>query len=145
MASVAVLPFLNLTGEDEDRFFGDGLADDLINELVRIPDLRVIARTSAFAFDGRGRDVREIGSRLGADWLVEGSVRRDRERMRVSAQLVDTKDGGHAWSDRYDRERTDVFAVQDDIARAIARALEVTLSNEPVVTRPIDPVPTISG
>jgi TolB-like protein len=139
VASVAVLPFLNLTGEHEDRFFGDGLADDLINELVRIPDLRVIARTSAFAFDSRGRDVREIGSRLGAGWLVEGSVRRDRERMRVSAQLVNTKDGGHAWSDRYDRELTDVFAVQDDIARAIARALQVTLSHEAAVSGPIDP------
>jgi TolB-like protein len=140
VASVAVLPFLDLTGRDEDRFFGDGLADDLINELVRIPDLRVIARTSAFAFGGRGQDVREIGSRLGSAWLVEGSVRRHGERMRVSAQLVSTKDGGHAWSDRYDRKVTDVFEVQDDIARAIARALEVTLSHERAVARPADPV-----
>ncbi len=126
-ASIAVLPFLNLAGGEEDRHFGDGLADDVINELVRLPGLRVIARTSSFAFDSRGRDVREIGAKLGAGWLLEGSVRRDQNRVRVSTQLVSTKDGVHAWSGRYDRELTDIFAIQDEIARSIALALKVSL------------------
>lgn len=137
--SVAVLPFLNLTGDEENRFFGDGLADDLINELVRIRDLQVIARTSSFAFRDVDQDVREIGGGLGAAWLVEGSVRRDGDRVRVSAQLVSTRDGRHAWSDRFDRDLTDLFAIQDEIARAIAIALKVTLTHEKVVTRPSDP------
>jgi TolB-like protein len=125
--AIAVLPFQNLAGGEEDRYFGDGLADDVINELVRLPGLRVIARTSSFAFDARGRDVREIGAKLGAGWLLEGSVRRDRKRMRVSAQLVSTHDGVHAWSGRYDRELTDIFAIQDEIARSIALALKINL------------------
>jgi TolB-like protein len=136
--SIAVLPFLNLSRNTADRFFGDGLADDLINELVRIPQLRVIARTSSFAFAGEGRDVREIGAELGAAWLMEGSVRRDRRRVRVSAQLVNTRDGGHAWSERYDREIDDLFAIQDEIARAIARALKLTLTSKPLPPGPSD-------
>ena len=136
--SIAVLPFLNLTGAPQGRSFGDGLADDLINELVRIPGLRVIARTSSFAFGDGDRDVREIGARLGASWLVEGSVRRDDQRVRVSAQLVNTRDGGHAWSQRYDRELTDLFAIQDEIARAIALALKLTLTHTEVVGEPPD-------
>ena len=136
--SIAVLPFLNLTGDPEGRFFGDGLADDLINELVRIPGLRVIARTSSFVFGDGDRDVREIGARLGTAWLVEGSVRRDRQRVRVSAQLVNTKNGGHAWSERYDRELTDLFAIQDEIAGAIALALKLTLTYPEAVGVPPD-------
>ena len=101
--SVAVLPFLNLTGGPDDQSFGDGLAEDLINALVRVPGLRVIARTSSFVFTDRGRDVHEIGRRLGATWLIEGSVRRARKRVRVSAQLVNTRDGFHAWSECFDR------------------------------------------
>ncbi|MCG6989485.1 MAG: hypothetical protein LJF06_15080 [Gemmatimonadetes bacterium] len=137
--SVAVLPFVNLTGDEGDRLFGDGLADDLINELVRIPDLRVIARTSSFAFGDGGRDVREIGARLGAGWLVEGSIRRDQGRMRISAQLVSARDGSHAWSHRFDRDLTDIFAIQDELARAIAMALKVKLTHESVTARPSDP------
>jgi len=125
--SVAVLPFVNLAGDVADQLFGDGLADDVINELVRIPGLRVIARTSSFAAGG-ARDVREIGAQLGAAWLLEGSVRRDRQRVRVSAQLVNTRNGSHAWSERYDREITDIFAIQDEIALSIAQALRVTLT-----------------
>ncbi len=127
LPSVAVLPFVNLTGDSEGQYFGDGLADDLINALVRAPNLRVIARTSSFAFSSRGQDVREIGAALDAAWLVEGSVRREGGRVRVSAQLVRTQDGCHAWSERYDRNLTDTLAIQDDIAAAIARALEVAL------------------
>ncbi|MGW8281807.1 MAG: tetratricopeptide repeat protein, partial [Gemmatimonadota bacterium] len=124
---MAVLPFVNLAGDLADQTFGDGLADDVINELVRIPGLRVIARTSSFAVGGE-RDVREIGAQLGADWLLEGSVRRDRQRVRVSVQLVNTQNGGHAWGERYDREITDIFAIQDEISLSIAQALRFTLT-----------------
>jgi serine/threonine-protein kinase len=135
-ASVAVLPFLNLAGTPEDQYFGDGLADDVINALVRVPGLRVTARTSSFAFSGRGQDVRQIGAELGAAWLIEGSVRRDGGRVRVSAQLIDAGSGYHTWSECYDRQLTDIFAIQDEIARAIARALRIELALEPPARRP---------
>jgi len=136
---VAVLPFLNLTGGPDDQYFGDGLAEDLINALVRVPGLRVIARTSSFVFTDRGRDVHEIGRRLGATWLIEGSVRRARKRVRVSAQLVNTRDGFHAWSECFDRQLTDLLEIQNDIARAIASALQVTLEiGGPVKSRAPD-------
>ena len=133
-ASVAVLPFLNLSGDAAGQYFGDGLADDVINALVRIPGLRVTARTSSFAFPERGRDVREIGRRLGTAWLIEGSVRRNGDRTRVSAQLVNTGDGFHAWSEVFDRKSADAFSIQDEIAEAIASALKVNLAaGEPSV------------
>jgi TolB-like protein/Flp pilus assembly protein TadD len=137
-ASVAVLPFQNLAGDVRDQYFGDGLADDVINALVRIPGLRVTARTSSFAFTARGQDVRKIGSKLRATWLIEGSVRRDRDRVRVAAQLVNTRDGYHAWSGRFDRELTDIFAIQDDIARSIAAALKVKLAPRAPLARPTE-------
>ena len=135
--SVAVLPFLNLAGTPEDQYFGDGLADDVINALVRLPALRVTARTSSFAFTERGKDVRQIGARLRAAWLIEGSVRRDRGSVRVSAQLVNATTGYHEWSECYDRPLTDIFAIQDEIAGAIARALKIKLALEPPA-RPTD-------
>jgi TolB-like protein len=121
VVSVAVLPFQNLAGGADNQYFADGLADDVINALARIPGLRVTARTSSFAFTERGRDVRDIGARLRAAWLIEGSVR-------VSVQLVSARDGYHAWSECYDRELADVFAIQDEIAHSIAGALDVTLA-----------------
>jgi len=140
LLSIAVLPFVCLTGAPEDQFFGDGLADDVINELVRIPGLRVIARTSSFAAAEKGYDdVRTIGTQLGTKWLVEGSVRRRGYRVRVSAQLVNTGDGFHAWSESYDRELTDLFEIQDEIARSIARALELELTHSRTVTDAPDP------
>ncbi len=137
-ASVAVLPFANLAEDAGGQRFGDGLADDLINALVAIPGLRVTARTSSFALSGTGQDARQIGARLGAAWLVEGSVRRDGQRVRVSAQLVSARDGFHAWSDCYDREVTDVFAIQDEIARAIALALKLKLAPTQPASRPTE-------
>jgi len=134
--SVAVLPFLNLAGAPEDQYFGDGLADDVINALVRVPGLRVTARTSSFAFTERGQDVREIGAKLGATWLIEGSVRRDRGRVRVSAQLINAGSGYHAWSECYERQLTDIFAIQDEIAHSIASALKFKLALEPAPGRP---------
>jgi serine/threonine-protein kinase len=137
-ASVAVLPFLNLAGAPEDQYFGDGLADDVINALVRVPGLRVTARTSSFAFTERGQDVRQVGAKLGATWLIEGSVRRDQGRVRVSVQLINADTGYHAWSERYDRQLTDIFAIQDEIARSITLALKLTLALEPSHERPTD-------
>lgn len=126
--SVAVLRFLNLSGSPEGQYFADGLADDVIDALVRCPDLRVIARTSSFAFASNEDDVRRIGARLGAAWLLEGSIRRVEKRVRVSVQLVSSRDGVHAWSRIYNRQVTDLFEIQDDIARAIARELKVKLA-----------------
>ena len=134
--TVAVLPFLNLSGDAEGRYFGDGLADDIIDALVRMPGLRVIARTSSFAFSDRGRDVHEIGASLGAAWLIEGSIRRDRNRVRVAAQLVNAADGFHVWSERFDRQLTDIFEIQADISRAIASALRLTLAIGGPAARP---------
>jgi TolB-like protein len=131
--SVAVLPFVNLSESRENEYFSDGLADEIINALTRIPGLRVTARTSSFAFRGRERDVREIGACLGAGALLEGSVRRSGNRVRVSAQLVSAEDGYHLWSESYDHELSDVFAIQDEIARAISRALSLRLMPGPLV------------
>ncbi len=133
--SVAVLRFLNLAGGKEDQYFADGLADDVIDALVRIPGLRVIARTSSFAFTSKEDDVRRIGVELGAAWLLEGSIRRDGLRLRVAAQLVSSRDGVHAWSQIYNRQLTDLFSIQDDIARAIARELRLKLAPEPLASQ----------
>ncbi|HSQ19527.1 MAG TPA: hypothetical protein VLR92_04050, partial [Blastocatellia bacterium] len=134
-ASVAVLPFVNLTADKENEFFGDGLADEIINALTRIPALRVIARTSSFAFRAKEQDAREIGTRLGAVALLEGSVRRQHNRVRVSAQLVSAENGYHLWSESYDRELSDIFAIQDELARSIAQALQIELAPGPLVER----------
>jgi len=134
-ASVAVLPFVNLTADKESEYFGDGLADEVINALTRVPGLRVTARTSSFAFRSKEQDVREIGARLGVAALLEGSVRRQHNRVRVAAQLVSTADGFHLWSETYDRDLSDIFAIQDELARSIALALKVRLAPAPLVER----------
>ncbi len=135
MPSVAVLPFANLSADKENEYFSDGLADEIITDLTRISGLRVTARTSSFAFRGKQQDVREIGSVLGVSTLLEGSVQRIGGQIRVSAQLVDASNGFHLWSERYDRELADVFAIQDEISRAIAGALEVHLAPLPASRR----------
>jgi TolB-like protein len=135
--SVAVLPFANLGGKENDHF-GEGLADDIINALTRIRGLRVTARTSSFAFRGKEGDVRKIGTQLGAATLLEGSIRREGERVRVSAQLVSATDGYHLWSESYDRLLTDIFAIQDEIAQAIALALTPQLAPGTVARRPTE-------
>jgi TolB-like protein len=123
--SIAVLPFLNLSSEKESEFFGDGLADEIISLLTRLPGLKVTARTSSFAFRGWNGDVREIGSKLGVRTLLEGSIRHAGGRMRISVQLVNAADGFHLWAEVYDRKSEDLFAVQDDVSRAVARALQI--------------------
>jgi TolB-like protein len=127
-ASIAVLPFANASGDAESEYFSDGLAEELINELAHVPGLKVIARTSAFAFKGKQEDVRNIARALGVENIVEGSVRRAGTRVRITAQLIAAGDGTHLWSERFDREMADIFAVQDEIAQAIAAALRVRLS-----------------
>ncbi len=125
--SVAVLPFTNMSGVKDDDYLCEGLAEEIIDALTRIPGLRVIARTSAFAVGRLGLDVREAGSRLDVGTILEGSVRRAGARVRVTAQLVSTSDGSHVWSERYDRELTDVLQLEDEIAQAIAARLRVEL------------------
>jgi serine/threonine-protein kinase len=126
--SIAVLPFANLSADKENEYFSDGLAEEIINELTRIPGLKVTARTSAFAFRGKEDDIRRIAAALDVQTVLEGSVRRAGSRIRVTAQLINAIDGYHLWSQRFDRELADVFAVQDEIAAAIAEALQVTLA-----------------
>ncbi len=123
-ASIAVLPFANLSADRENEYFGDGLAEEIINALAQVEGLKVIARTSAFSFKGKNEDVRNIARALGVTNVLEGSVRRAGDRIRVTAQLIAAADGTHVWSERYDRPMTDVFAMQDEIAYAITDALK---------------------
>jgi TolB-like protein len=140
-ASIAVLPFLNLGGDPDNEYFSDGLAEDIIDALTQVPGLRVMARTSAFAFRGKEQDVRRIGAELNVAHILEGSVRRAGSRLRVTAQLVKASDGYHLWSQRFDREMTDVFAIQDEISQAIVEKLRVRLAgNRPLVKRYTDNV-----
>jgi serine/threonine-protein kinase len=126
--SIAVLPFANLSADKENEYFSDGLAEEIINALTHVPGLKVTARTSAFAFRGKEQDITKIAQALRVRTVLEGSVRRAGNRIRVTAQLVNAEDGYHLWSERYDREMADIFAMQDEIAQAIAGALQVRLS-----------------
>jgi serine/threonine protein kinase/tetratricopeptide (TPR) repeat protein len=126
--SVAVLPFANMSADAENEYFTDGMAEEIINALTKIQALRVAARTSSFAFKGRNEDIGEIGQKLKVSTVLEGSVRKMGNRLRITAQLVNVADGYHLWSERYDREMQDVFAIQDEIAQAIVDALRVILS-----------------
>ena len=137
--SIAVLPFANLSADKENEYFSDGLAEEIINALTQIPGLKVTARTSAFAFRGKEQDIRKIAEALDVSTVLEGSVRRAGTRIRVTAQLINAADGYHLWSERYDRELADVFAVQDEIATAIANALQVKLAGESVGRRRYTP------
>ncbi len=122
-ASVAVLPFENLSADPEQEYFSDGITEDIITELSRFRDLHVKARNSSFAFKGKYTDVTEIGAALGVKFIVEGSIRKAGQRVRVSVQLVDASDGGQVWAERYDRDLEDVFAVQDEVSQTIATVL----------------------
>jgi serine/threonine-protein kinase len=133
--SIAVLPFADMSAAKDQEWFSDGLAEEIINALTHIPGLRVIARTSAFAFKGKQEDIRRIAEALGVAHVLEGSVRKASNRIRVTAQLITAADGSHLWSERYDRELADVFAVQDEIAQAIAAVLQVKLAGEPTAIR----------
>jgi TolB-like protein/Flp pilus assembly protein TadD len=125
--SIAVLPFVNMSRDEENEYFSDGLSEELLNVLAKIPDLKVTGRTSSFAFKGKQADLRDIGQKLGVATLLEGSVRKAGNRVRITAQLIKAADGFHLWSETYDRVLDDIFAVQDDIARSVSQALHVTL------------------
>jgi len=129
--SVAVLPFVNMSADPDNEYFSDGIAEELLNVLASIPELKVAARTSAFAYKGTNAKVAQIADELGVNHVLEGSVRKDGNRVRVTAQLIKASDGFHLWSDTYDRELTNIFAIQDEIAGSIADALKVTLQLEP--------------
>jgi serine/threonine protein kinase/Tfp pilus assembly protein PilF len=129
--SIAVLPFVNMSRDEENEYFSDGLSEELLNVLARIPELKVTGRTSSFAFKGTHEDLRDIGQKLGVATLLEGSVRKAGNRVRITAQLIKAADGFHLWSETYDRVLDDIFAVQDDIARSVSQALHVTLLGKP--------------
>lgn len=128
--SIAVLPFVNRSRDEEDEYFADGLADELLNVLAKIRGLRVAARTSSFQFKGKNEDLAVIGQKLNVATLLEGSVRKAGNRMRISVQLVKVSDGFHLWSETYDRTLEDIFAVQDDIAQSVVKELRATLLGE---------------
>jgi adenylate cyclase len=126
--SIAILAFTNMSGDPSQEYFCDGITDDIITELSRFSELFVIARNSSFQFKARGSDVRQVGRDLGARYVLEGIIRREGERVRITAQLIDAVTGTHRWADRYDRLLSDVFAVQDEVARTIVSVLAVHVS-----------------
>jgi TolB-like protein len=126
-ASIAVLPFADMSAAQDQEYFGDGMTEEILNTLARIRELRVAGRTSAFAYKGESKDLREIGAELGVEYIVEGSVRKDGDQLRITAQLIDASDGSHLWSDSYNRSMQNVFEIQLEIAEAIAGELRVPL------------------
>ena len=125
--SIAVLPFDNLSANKDNEYFADGIAEELLNQLAQLPGLEVAGRTSSFAFKGHDEDLREIARKLGVAYLVEGSVRRSQDRVRITAQLIKAESGFHVWSQTFDRQLVDIFAVQDEISKAITVALKPNL------------------
>jgi len=125
--SIAVMPFVNISSDKEQEYFSDGLAEELLNDLVRIQGLRVAARTSSFQFKGKNEDLRTLAEKLNVGIILEGSVRKEGQKVRITAQLINASDGFHIWSETYDRDLNDVFAVQEDIARSVANSLKVKL------------------
>ena len=127
--SIAVLPLIDMSEKHDQEYFGDGLAEQILNELSRIPGIKVIGRTSSFRFRNKANDLRELGGTLGAAYVLEGSVRRSGDQMRVTAQLIDTRDGSHLWSQTYDRNPANVLQLQEEIATQIARTLQLTITD----------------
>ncbi len=136
--SIAVLPFVNMSSDPEQEYFSDGLSEEILNLLAKVPNLKVIARTSSFAFKGKNEDLRSIGRALGVKTVLEGSVRKSGERVRITAQLIDVSDGAHLWSETYDRTLTDIFAVQDSVASEILDALQIHVGTAPTRGRPTE-------
>lgn len=126
--SIAVLPFVNMSGDKENEYFSDGISEEILNLLVKLPKLRVASRTSSFVFKGKDVSIPKVAGDLGVETVLEGSIRRAGDRVRITAQLIDAASDSHLWSETYDREMKDVFAIQDDIAQSIADALEMTLT-----------------
>jgi TolB-like protein/tetratricopeptide (TPR) repeat protein len=135
--SIAVLPFTDMSEKKDQEYFADGMAEEVLDLLAKVPGIRVIGRTSSFQFKGKSEDLRAIGSALGAAYVVEGSVRRSGDRVRVTAQLIGTQDGSHLWSETYDDDVGDVLKVQDRIAAGLVRALQVTVGADDMLVRPV--------
>ena len=127
-ASIAVLPFVNMSGDSEQEYFADGMSEDIITALSKIPLIFVIARNSSFVFRGKAFHIGEISKKLGVRFILEGSVRKAGNRVRITAQLIDSESGGHLWAERFDRDLTDIFAVQDEVTREIVAALSLNLT-----------------
>ena len=140
--SIAVLAFNNMSGDPEQEYFSDGITEDIITDLSKIGDLLVIARNSSFVYKGKPIDVKQVSRELGVRYVLEGSVRKAGSRVRVTGQLIDAANGAHIWADRFDRDLTDIFAVQDDVTKSIVDALRVKLT--PTEMRRISEVPTHS-
>lgn len=132
--SIAVLPFVNMSSDTEQEYFSDGISEEILNSLARVKELKVAGRTSSFAFKGQNQDLRQIGETLGVEHILEGSVRKSGTKVRITAQLIQVDDGFHLWSDTYDREMDDVFAIQDEIATAILTQLKAHLLDGEQVT-----------
>jgi TolB-like protein len=141
--SLAVLPFVNLSSDKEQEFFSDGMTEEITAALAKVPDLKVVARTSAFEFKGKNVNIKTMGEQLGATHLIEGSVRKAGDKLRITVQLIKADDGTHLWAEDYDRQLTDIFQIQEDIARAITTSLRMPLGLKPgenlVNNRSIDP------
>jgi adenylate cyclase len=129
-SSIAVLPFTNMSGDPEQDYFSDGISEDIITDLSKLSDLHVIARNSSFVFKGRAVSIPDVARTLGVRHVLEGGVRKAGSRIRVTAQLIDANTGGHVWADRYDRDLTDIFTVQDELTREIVSALKIKLTAE---------------
>lgn len=140
--SIAVLPFTNLSSDPEQEYFSDGLTEELLNKLAQVPDLLIAGRTSSFYYKDRNEDLRVIGEALGVSYVLEGSVRKAGDELRITAQLIQANNGFHLWSDTFDRELEDIFGIQDEIASAVTTALSVTLRagefNQPGMTQDIE-------
>jgi len=132
--SIAVLPFVNMSNDPGNEYFSDGISEEILNALAKIKQLKVAGRTSSFAFKGKNQDLRQIGAMLGVEHILEGSVRKSGTKIRITAQLVQVEDGFHLWSETYDRELTDIFAIQDEIAAAILKELKAQLIGEELQT-----------
>lgn len=136
--SIAVLPFVNLIDDPENEYFSDGLSEEILNLIARIPGLKVVGRASSFSFKGTDANLRDIGQALGVEMILKGSVRNSGDRVRIAAQLVNVADGAYVWSETYERTMSDIFAVQDDVAAAIADALQIVVGPVPVRGRPTE-------
>jgi TolB-like protein len=137
--SVAVLPFVDMSASKDQEYFADGISEEVLNLLAKVPQLRVIARTSSFSFKGKEADIAEIATKLGVAHVLEGSVRTSGDKVRITAQLIRTSDSSHLWSETYDRQLTDIFKVQDEIAAAVVTQLKGTLLGDVPKARATDP------
>ena len=137
--SIAVLPMVNLSNEKDNEYFSDGISEELLNLLAKVPELRVIARTSSFSFKGKNTPIQEIARKLQVAALLEGSVRESGDKVRITVQLIRAKDSSHLWSQTYDRQLDDIFKVQDEIAANVVDKLKITLLGSVPTARRIDP------